>query len=78
VRDREDDEGKQVKQVKTITYTLTKDEAAIAITDSIFTPIGYKVDRVEFKIAEVDGDSLDRYPGRNEVTEVKVHYKVSE
>lgn len=30
--------------------------------------------RVDFKIEEVDGDPLDRYPGRDAVTQISVSF----
>lgn len=61
-----------MKSAKRIDHRLTKQEAIEAITSWLTIPAGYRVERVDFKIAEVDGDPLDRYPGHNDVVEVSV------
>ena len=60
--------------VSSIDIKLSADEAKQAIAEAIKDqlPPGFKVKAISFKIEEVGGDPMDRYPGTDTVTGVTV------
>lgn len=54
----------------TITYSLKPKQIKQLIADDLKVPIDEI--EIDFIIEEVGGDMMDRYPGHNEVTKIKV------
>ncbi len=63
-----------MRAVSKMSFTLNKGEAEQAVAEAVKgqLPAGYKVKSVHFKIEEVGGDCMDRFPGVDTVTGVTV------
>ena len=62
-----------MKQEKQVTYHLSPDEVKEVLTD--YLEARGKDVSVHFKIEEVGGDPMDRYPGVDTVTDIQVTVK---
>lgn len=61
---------KNPKTKRTTTYTLKPNDIAKLIAADLQVPESEI--EVEYVIQEVGGDLMDRYPGHNEVTKIRV------